>query len=413
MKKVVKVKLEKEKWLEEQEKAFEKLNKKAKIDGFRPGKAPRNIYEKHYGKQEIIFEAANNVINSHYDEALKEAGFIPEMEPKIDLVKCDENELEFNYTFIAVTNIELGEYKNLNIKKEEAKVTKKEIDQEIHHLLEHYAEIVEKKGKIANDDIAIIDFKGYKNNEAFKGGEATNYQLEIGSNTFIPGFEEGLIGMQKGEEKDLELTFPSDYHDEDLKGQKVLFKVKVNEVKQRKIPKMDEEFFMDLDMPGVNSKEELEKEIEKQIKTRKQNHIDEEYTFKALEKAASNMKIDIEDEMIDYETNAMYDNFMNNMKKQGIDEELYYKYSGTSKDEILKNMHNEASRRLKYRYLLNEIVKIEKIKATDKEAESKIKELSKQYSVTRQEVIEELGSIEAVKYEIMINKAIEVIKSNK
>ena len=214
MKKVVNVKLEKEEWVKQQDKAFEKLNKKAKIDGFRLGKAPRDVYEKHYGKQEIIFEAANKVINDRYENALVEAGIVPEMEPKIDLIKCDENELEFSYTFMAVTNIELGDYKNLGIKKEEAKVTKKEIEHEIHHILERFAEIVEKKGKVANGDIAIIDFEGFKDGTPFEGGKGTNYQLEIGSNTFIPGFEEGIVGMSKGEEKDLELTFPKDYHDE-------------------------------------------------------------------------------------------------------------------------------------------------------------------------------------------------------
>lgn len=413
MKKVVNVKLEKEEWVKQQDKAFEKLNKKAKIDGFRPGKAPRDVYEKHYGKQEIIFEAANKVINDRYENALAEAGIVPEMEPKIDLIKCDENELEFSYTFMAVTNIELGDYKNLGIKKEEAKVTKKEIEHEIHHILERFAEIVEKKGKVANGDIAIIDFEGFKDGTPFEGGKGTNYQLEIGSNTFIPGFEEGIVGMSKGEEKDLELTFPKDYHDESLKGQKVVFKVKVNEVKQRKVPKMDEDFFLDLDMPGVNSKEELEKEIEKQLKDHKQHHLDEDYTFKVLDEACKNMKIDIEDEMIDVETNAMYDNFINNMKQQGIDEELYYNYSGTTKDDMLKKMRDEALRRMKYRYLLNEVVKQEKIKVTDKEAELKIDELTSAYNVTREEVLKELGSLEAVKYEIMMNKAIEVIKSNK
>ena len=413
MKKVVNIKVEKEEWIKEQDKAFEKLNNKAKIDGFRPGKAPRNIFEKHYGKQEIIFEAANKVINDRYEDALTEAGIIPEMEPKIDLIKCDENELEFSYTFVAVSKVELGEYKNLGVKKETAKVTKKEIEHEIDHILERYAEIVEKKGSVKKGDIAIIDFEGFKDGAAFEGGKGTNYQLEIGSNTFIPGFEDGIIGMNKDEEKDLELTFPEDYHDENLKGQKVVFKVKVNEIKERKVPKMDEDFFMDLDMPGVNSKEELEKEIEKQLKDHKQHHIDEDYTFKVLDKAVSNMKIDLEEEMIEEEANAMYNNFVENMKKQGIEEEMYFNYTSTTKEDMLKKMKEDSSKKLKYRYLLNEVVKQEKIKVTDKEAENKIKEITDNYGVSREDVLKELGSIEAIKYEIMINKAIDIIKSNK
>ena len=336
MKKVIKVKVEKKEWDNAMDKAFEKLNKKAKIDGFRPGKAPRAVFEKHYGKGDIIMEAADKIINERYEEALKDAGVIPEIEPKVDLIKCDEEGLEFSYTFIAVSKVELGEYKNLGVKKEEAKVTKKEIEHEIEHIVENYAEIVEKDGKIKNGDIAIIDFEGFKDGVAFSGGKGENYQLEIGSNSFIPGFEEGLIGLSKGEEKDLELSFPEDYHSEELKGQKVVFKVKINEVKERVLPKMDKEFFEDLARENVHSKEDLEKEVEKEIKEHKQYHLDEEYTFKVLDKAVSNMKIDIEDEMIDAEANAMYDSYMEKLKAQGLNEEIYFSYANTTKEDMIK-----------------------------------------------------------------------------
>ena len=413
MKKVVNIKVEKKEWDLAKDKAFEKLNKKAKIDGFRPGKAPRSVFEKHYGKGDIIMEAADKVINDRYDSALKEAGIIPEIEPKVDLIKCDDDNLEFSFTFIAVSNIELGEYKNLGIKKEEAKVTKKEIEHEIDHIIDNYAEIVEKDGKIKNKDIAIIDFEGFKDWVAFEGGKGENYQLEIGSNSFIPGFEEGLIGLSKGDEKDLELTFPKDYHSEELKGKDVVFKVKINEVKERVLPKMDKEFFEDLARDNVESKEDLEREVEKEIREHKQHHLDEDYTFKALDKAVSNMKIDIEDEMIDAEANAMYDSYMEKLKAQGLSEEIYFSYANTTKEDMIKEMKKEADKKIKYRYLLNEVVKKENIKATDKEAEKRVNELAEQYNIDKDQVIREFGNMEVIKYDIMIGKAVEVIKSNK
>ena len=413
MKKVVNIKVEKKEWDLAKDKAFEKLNKKAKIDGFRPGKAPRSVFAKHYGKGDIIMEAADKVINDRYDSALKEAGIIPEIEPKVDLIKCDDDNLEFSFTFIAVSNIELGEYKNLGIKKEEAKVTKKEIEHEIDHIIDNYAEIVEKDGKIKNKDIAIIDFEGFKDGVAFEGGKGENYQLEIGSNSFIPGFEEGLIGLSKGDEKDLELTFPKDYHSEELKGKDVVFKVKINEVKERVLPKMDKEFFEDLARDNVESKEDLEREVEKEIREHKQHHLDEDYTFKALDKAVSNMKIDIEDEMIDAEANAMYDSYMEKLKAQGLSEEIYFSYANTTKEDMIKEMKKEADKKIKYRYLLNEVVKKENIKATDKEAEKRVNELAEQYNIDKDQVIREFGNMEVIKYDIMIGKAVEVIKSNK
>lgn len=411
MKKVINYKVEKEVWEKAKDDAFVKLNKKAKIDGFRSGKAPRNVYEKHYGKQDILYNAADELINTKYMEIISDKKLIPVIEPKVDIVKFDDEGLEVNFTIIPAPTVKLGEYKNLGIKKKEAKVTKAEIEHEIHHILDRYAEIAEKDGKVENGDIAIIDFEGFKDGVAFDGGKAENYQLEIGSNTFIPGFEEGIVGMSKGEEKDLELTFPEDYMAEDLKGQKVVFKVKVNEVKQRIVPELTKEFFEDLDMPGVTTKEDLEKEVKEELKHQKEHQLENEYIDALLEKAASNMSIDLEDEMIEAEQEYMYQDLMKRLKMQGIDEELYLKYASTTKEDILAKMKDEATKRIKYRYLLNEIIKKEKIKATDKEAKDEVKLMANNYGVSEDEVMKELGDLESVKLDIMMKKALEVIKT--
>ena len=412
MREEVNFKLEGKEWVELQNKAFEKLNKKANIDGFRPGKAPRDIFEKKYGKQEIILEAADEATNKEYKRLLGENKITPIIEPKVELIKCDSDTLEVKFTFITDPEVTLGEYTNLKVKKEKAKVTKEEVDNSIKELLNEYAEVVVKEGNVESGDIAIIDFAGYKDGVAFEGGTSENYSLTIGSNTFIPGFEDAVIGMAKGEEKDIELTFPKDYMQEDLKGQKVVFKVKVNEIKTRKIPELNKEFFEDLNMEGITDKESLEKDIKEELTHRKEHELEHAYEDACLDKAANNMKIEILPELIDDEAHQMYHEFMDRMKRQGIAEELYLKYTNSKEEDLIEKMKDEAKKRIQYRYLLREIIKKENIKITDKEAKEKIKEIAKQYNVTEEEILKEVGTLEAMKMDLAFQKAVELVKAN-
>ena len=412
MKNVVKLKVEKDSWKKAQDDAFVKLNKKAKIDGFRPGKAPRSVFEKKYGKQDILYEAADKFINDKYREILSDDKLFPIVEPKVDVKKLDDDILEVEFIIITEPKVKLGEYKNLGVKKKEAKVSKDEIEHELSHLLERYAEIAEKDGKVENGNIAIIDFKGLKDGVAFDGGTAENYELEIGSNTFIPGFEEGIIGMKKGEEKDLNLTFPKDYASEELRGQKVVFKVKVNEVKERIVPELNEEFFEDLAMPEVNNEEDLRKTLKEQIKAHKEYHLENEFIDELLEKASANMEIEIDEEIVDAEVHYMYEDFLQKLKMQGITEELYLKYANTTKEKIEESMKEEANKRVKYRYLLKEIIKKEKIKVSDKEAEKEIEDMAKHYNVDKEEVLKEIGNVEYLKNDMAMKKALDVLKEN-
>lgn len=412
MREEVNFKLEGKEWVELQNKAFEKLNKKANIDGFRPGKAPRDIFEKKYGKQEIVLEAADEATNKEYKRLIGENKITPIIEPKVELIKCDSDTLEVKFTFITDPEVTLGEYTNLKVKKEKAKVTREEVDNSIKELLNEYAEVVVKEGNVESGDIAIIDFAGYKDGVAFEGGTSENYSLTIGSNTFIPGFEDAVIGMAKGEEKDIELTFPEDYMQEDLKGQKVIFKVKVNEIKARKIPELNKEFFEDLNMEGITDKESLEKDIKEELTHRKEHELEHAYEDACLDKAANNMKIEILPELIDDEAHHMYHEFMDRMKRQGISEELYLKYTNSTEEDLIEKMKDEAKKRIQYRYLLREIIKKENIKITDKEAKEKIKEIAKQYNVTEEEILKEVGTLEAMKMDLAFQKAVELVKAN-
>lgn len=413
MKKVINYKVEGEQWTNAQEKAFEKLNKTAKIDGFRPGHAPKNMFIKKYGEQEILLEAADELIKEKYSDIIVKEKIIPVVEPKVEPVSITKDAMEVNFNFVVKSKVKLGDYKNLNVKKDEVKVTKEEVEHEIGHLLEHYAEIEEKDGKIEFGDIAIIDYEGFKDGVAFQGGKGENYSLEIGSNTFIPGFEEGLIGLKKGEEKDLELTFPDNYMSEDLKGQKVIFKVKINDVKTRVIPELDKEFFEDLNMEGITNKEELAKMMEEQIKVDKESRAENKFIDEVLEAAAKNMTVELDEELISEEEERMYEDFLDKLAMQGLTEDIYLKYANTTKEDMLKEMHPEAEKRVKYRYLLEAVIKEEKIKTTDKEAEKEAEEYAKKYNITKEEFIKQIGNLDVLKYELNMRKAIDVMKGSK
>lgn len=412
MKKIVNYKVSGKEWEEAKDKAFSKVSKKAKIDGFRNGKIPRNVFEKKYGTGEIISTAMEDMIDVKYRETIMNEKIIPVVEPKLDIVKADDDGFEVNMTFITNPEVTLGKYKDLKVKKEEVKVTKKEVEEEVNHILEHYAELVSKDGKAENGDTVIIDFKGFKDNEPFEGGSAENYSLELGSKSFIPGFEEAVIGMAKDEEKDIPLTFPKDYMAKDLAGKDVVFNVKVHDIKRRVIPELDEEFFKDLDIDGVTNKEELDKKVEEEIKKQKEQESDNKFVEDLLEAASKNMKVEIDKEIIDEETKYMYEDFMNKMKGQGISEELYLTYTKTTKEDMMKDMAKDAETRLRYRYLLEAIIKEEKLEVSDNEAKDEIKKIAKENNITEEHAMEHLGNIQSFKFEMLMNKAVNVLKDN-
>lgn len=226
------------------------------------------------------------LVDNRYREIITTENLVPVVEPKLEIVKADDDGFEVNMTFILDPEVKLGQYKELKVKKDKVKVTKEEIDHQIGHILERYAELVSKEGAVEEGDIAIIDFKGFKDNVPFEGGSSENYSLEIGSHSFIPGFEEGIIGMKKGESKDIELTFPEDYMAKELAGQKVVFNVLLHDIKRRVIPELTEEFFKDLDMEGVSNREQLEKAVEEELKTQKEKDSENKFIDSLLAAAA-------------------------------------------------------------------------------------------------------------------------------
>ena len=410
MKKDISYKVTGKEWDEAKDKAFNKLNAKHTIDGFRQGKAPRSMFEKKF-PGEIVMEAANSLIDKKYREIILDKDLKPVVEPKVNIVKLDDECLEVNFTVVSEPEVKLGKYKDLGVKKEAVKVTKEEIKNKIDNLLKNYAELVVKEeGKVESGDVAVIDFEGFKDGVAFDGGKGENYSLEIGSNTFIPGFEDGVKGMKTGDSKDIKLTFPKDYGVNDLAGKEVVFKVKVNEIKNKVIPELDKDFFLDLGMDDVTNKEELEAKMKDEIKASKDRDAENKYIDELLSVATSNMECDVDDEIVDAEAKAMYDNFLQNMKMQGISEELYLQYAGTSKEDIINNMKTEALKRIKNSYLLQAVIKEEKISVSDKDTKKEISDMAKKYNMTEEEVLKSMGGMEAMKFDLEVKRAIDIIK---
>lgn len=410
MKKEVSYVVKGEEWEKAKDKAFNKLNAKYRIDGFRQGKAPRSVFEKKR-PGEIVMEAANSVIDDKYREIVLDKENMPVVRPSVEIKKLTDDMVEVVFTVITEPEVKLGEYKKLNVKKKAVKVSKKEVEDRINNLVREYAELMVKdEGKVESGDIAIIDFEGFKDGVAFDGGKGENYSLEIGSNTFIPGFEDGVIGMTKGESKDIELTFPEDYGAKDLAGAKVVFKVTVNEIKSRVLPELDKDFFEDLGMEDVKTKEELEAKIKEEIKASKENEVENEYVSDLLAAAVKNMKCDIDDEIVVSEAENMYTDMLERMKMQGLTEELYLQYANTTREDIISHMKEEALRRLQNSYLLNAIIKKEKIEITDKELDKEIKDMAKKYGATKEELLSSIGGEDAIRFDLMARRAIDIMK---
>lgn len=413
--KEIKITIEGDEWVKALDKAFDKKNKEVTIAGFRKGKAPRNVYEKKYGKESLFFDASDFVIQDAYMKALTQLGdeSVPVAQPKVDITNISNEKIEFKFTFITKPDVNVKKYKGLKVAKEKVSVTKEEIDHEISHILERYSDLVVKEnGSVEKGNVAIIDFEGFKDGEKFEGGKGENYELEIGSNTFIPGFEDQLIGMKTSEEKDINVTFPEDYPAEELKGKEVVFKVKVNEIKEKTKRELDKELFEDLGMEGVNSKETLEEEIKKNIEAQKEMDAENKYVDKLLEEVGKNTEVDIPEEMVEEEVDRLIHRFEEQIKMQGISLELYYQFTKTTEKDLRNQLEKEAYSHVLYRLMLEEISKLEKLEVTDEEASAEASKLAEKYNMKEEEFLKAFGGIEMVKYDLEMRKVIDYLKEN-
>ena len=401
------VKFDKKEFDDAIDKAYENKKSEIKMDGFRKGKVPKDVYFKKAGKESLYMDALEILLPAAYDKAIQ--GYKPIIEPKVDIKSVGEDGVELLFTITTMPEVNIKKYKGLNVKKEKIDVSQEEIDHEIGHLLERFTEFEVKDGTVENGDIAVIDFEGFKDGKAFEGGKGENYSLEIGSHTFIPGFEEQVIGMKKNEEKDIDVTFPEDYHQEDLKGAKVIFKVKVNEVKVKKERELDAEFFEDLGLEGVDSKEKLEEEIKLNISSQKERDIDEKFMDDVLGEIAKNTEVDVPEELVENELNHMVRNFEEQIRMQGISLEVFYEMTKSNEQMLRDQMKDEANKHVLYRLIIDKIIELEGIKVSLEEAEEELDTLSKRYATSKEEFLNMYGDIEMLKYELEVRKVFDLL----
>ncbi|MFA5458949.1 MAG: trigger factor [Bacilli bacterium] len=406
------IKVEKKEWEEALNKSFSKNIQEVKVDGFRKGKAPRDVYEKKYGRESLYMDAVDYVLPSAYNKALSTSKLMPVVQPQVDIKSITDDGVEILFTITTKPPVKIDKYKGLKVKKEVVKVTNEEVMEEIEKLKKRYAEIIIKDKKIEAGDIAVIDFEGFKEGVAFEGGKGQDYSLEIGSKTFIPGFEEQLVGMKKNETKEIKLTFPAEYPSKELQNQPVIFKVTVKEVKEKKIPELKAAFFKDLALDGVKDLESLEKELKASITASKEAQNENIYLDNLFAAIAKNVTVDVPDEMIKEEVNRMLGRYKEQLQMQGIDINQYYQMTKTTESDLKKQMHPEAKKHVIYRMMLEEIAKLEKITVTEDEAKKEAKRLSTQYQMEEEKFLDLFGGLEMIKYDLQMRRTIEFLKDN-
>jgi len=403
--------LEGQDWTSVLDETFKKRNAEVSIDGFRKGKAPKNVYMKKFGIESLYMDSIDAALPKAYTKALEENNLVPACEPKVDVKGIDESHVEFEFTIITKPEVKLGSYKKLGVKKETPKVEKSEIEAELSRMQSRFAEIVVKEsGAVDEGDIAVIDFEGFVDGVAFEGGKGTDYPLEIGSNTFIPGFESQLVGVKLGESKDVNVKFPEEYV-EHLKGKDAVFKVTVKEIKARVLPEMNEEFFKDLGYDDVKTQKELEAKIEEHLLEHKKEEVENKYIDALIDAGIEKMTVEINEEIIDEEIDRMIHDLRHRLEMQGVPLESYLEFTGTTMEKFRENAKVEAEKRIKSRYLLDAIVEKEKLEATEEEVNAHAEEQASKYGCEKDEIINMYGGLEVVKYDLLIHKAIKVLEN--
>lgn len=410
MKKEILMELKGEEWEKLLDNAWNNKKKDVELKGFRKGQVPKDVYIKQVGIENLYMDAVDEATDILYKRLLEENKDLDiAARPSVDVTKIDSEHVEMKYTLVLKPEVKLGKYKDLGIKKEKVEVTDEEVDHELMHLREEYVELKDKETSAEMNDEVTIDFEGFMDGKAFDGGKGEDYNLVLGSHSFIPGFEEGLVGVNVNDEKDLDLTFPDNYHVEDLKGKKVTFKVKVKAIKERVLPEYDKEFFEDLNMEGVDSLETLREELKKHILAHKERDNEDEYLEEVITMVSKSATIKVPFEMIDEEINRMISDFEQRLSYQGLNLDTYIKMLNTDMETFKLNFGGEAEKRVRFRLCLEEIIKVEKIEVTEEEVDNYIKELAGIYNVSEEDLVKEIGGKEYLKYDLKVKKALDII----
>lgn len=390
--------------------AFVETRKKITVPGFRKGRVPRQIFNQMYGEESLYQDALNKVLPDAYNEAVKETNIQPVDQPKIDIKSMEKGQPWVLTAEVDVMpEVKLGEYKGMEVPAQDTTVTDADVDDALETKRQQQAELVLKEDKPAEKgDTVVIDYKGSVDGEEFDGGSAENYSLELGSGSFIPGFEDQLIGHNTDEDVDVNVTFPEDYHAKNLAGKDALFKVKIHEIKEKQLPELDDDFAKDVD-EDVDTLAELKEKTKKQLQEEKDNQAKAAIEDAAINKAVANAEIqDIPQAMLDDDTNRQMQQYLAGMQQQGISPQMYFQITGTKEEDLKKQFANDAAQRVKTNLVLEAIVDDANLDATDEEIAKEISDLAKQYGM-EEDAVKKALSKDMLMHDIKIRKAVDLV----
>lgn len=395
--------------------AFKKVVAKVDVPGFRKGKVPRKIFEARFGVESLYQDALDIVLPEAYQKAVDESGIDPVDRPEVDIDQLEKGKaVIFKATVTVKPEVELGTYKELEIPEKDFSITDERVEEELENVRSKQGEmIVVEEGTIEEGDTAVIDFEGFIDGEVFEGGSAENHALEIGSKSFIPGFEEQLVGLKLGDEKDVQVTFPEDYQAEEFQGKEATFKVKVNEIKRKKLPELDDEFAKDVSEFETleEYKNDLRQKLEEQAKEEEENYRKDS----VVQQAAENATIDIPEVMIEQEVDQMLKDFEQRLQTQGMDLNMYFQFSGTDEAGMKEQFKPDAEKRVRIQLTLEEIVKQENIEVTDDDVDAELEKIADMYQKEKEEIkkiFEAQGSADAIKQDLKTRKAVDFLVNN-
>lgn len=390
--------------------AFNRVKKSLNVPGFRKGKVPRQIFNKMFGEESLYQDALNAVLPEAYTNAVKESDIKPVDQPEIDVESMEKDSAWVLTAKVTVEpEVELGEYKGLEVAAQSTEVTDEDVDAELNRMREQQAELVLKEDAPAEKgDTVVIDFNGTIDGVPFEGGKSENYSLELGSNTFIPGFEDQLVGHKADEDVDVKVTFPEDYQAEDLQGKEAVFATKIHEVKAKELPELDDDFAKDVD-EEVETLVELKAKVREELENNKKEAAHEKVQDEAIEKAVENAKIgEIPAVMVDEDVHRQMEQYLGGMQQQGISADMYYKLTGTTEEDLHKQFEEGAAKRVKTNLVLEAIVAAEGVTATEEEIDKEIKELAAQYGMDEKAVRSALSD-DMLNHDISIRKVVDEI----
>ncbi|MBY0123991.1 trigger factor [Bacillus sp. S/N-304-OC-R1] len=410
---VLTVEVDAEKVNEGLDAAFKKVVKQINVPGFRKGKMPRGMFEKRFGVEALYQDAVDFLLPEAYASAIEETGIEPVDRPEIDVEQIEKGKsFIFTAKVTLKPEVKLGEYKGIEVEKFETEVTEEDVNNELTSMQAKQAELVVKEeGKAENGDTVVLDFEGFVDGEAFEGGKAENYSLELGSGQFIPGFEEQLVGTAAGEAKDVEVTFPEEYHAAELAGKPAVFKVTVHEIKTKELPALDDEFAKEVD-EEVESLDALKEKIKARLEESKKHEAEHFVQDTVVEKATKNAEIDLPEAMIDTELDRMVNEFDQRLQMQGMNLDLYFQFSGQDKDALRGQMKEEAENRVRVNLTLEAIAKAENIEVTDEEVTAELNKMAEMYNMSVESIQKALGSLEGLKADLQIKKAVDFLVEN-